>query len=222
MATNPILIKGLDIAQCYYGTQQYFSSLILAAEGVAHRLGDQGWRITSWNYGRPVYVDHWSWSGDRGAHLPRCYKVLFEPGTAPTGQAMDAYGFCLWFFTSDPSGGQRWAPTGFFFRATLRQGGTFQHWIVVPKMAEEVRTTLVSPHTSTVFLHYAAPWPSTLEGNGVDQQMQSMDVVPFPLASITTSEDLDAIRDKAMQALAAGDPNILLADTGYLQRVWAL
>jgi hypothetical protein len=221
MATNPILTKGLEIAQFYYGAQRYFSAFIRAAEGVATHLTNLGLMITSENYGRPVYVEHWAWSRHQEAHLPKFYMVLFNEGTAPPDQEMDRYGFCLWFFTSDPTGGQSWVPTGFFFRATPRPGGTFEHWVVVPKIADAVRTQLVHPDPSAAFLSYAAPWPSALAGNGVDQQLQSIDVVPFPLACITTSEDLEAITQKAIKALLARDPDIR-TDAEYLQRFWGL
>src|SRR5438132_1563483 len=154
MAPNSMLTKGLAIAQFYYGTQRYFRSLLLAMEGMASRLMDLRWTVASGPYGLRVSVIYWPWSDNRSVQLPKYYMVLFNESTAPSGQETDQYGCCLWFFTSDPSGGQPWVPTGFFFRAKLGQGGTFEHWNVVPKIAEDVRTKLVHPQPSYVFLQY--------------------------------------------------------------------
>jgi hypothetical protein len=49
-----------------------------------------------------------------------------------------------------------------------------------------------------------------------------MSVVPFPLTSIKTSEDLEAITMQAVRALSEDDPDLIRKDPVYLKRVWAL
>jgi hypothetical protein len=222
IVNNTILAEGLEVSRFYYEAQRYFSSLILSVEAVANLLTDQGYKIAIVNHGRPVAVQHWSWWSERGAHLPKCYDLRFIKGTSTTDQIIDQYGFSLWFFTGNPETGQPWVPTGFFYRVLPKQEGGFQGWFVVPKIAEEIRLKVVNPQTKDTFLQYAEPWPPALSGQGVGDQLQSMSVVPFPLASIKTTEDLEAITIQAVKALSEENPDIIRNDPVYLKRVWAL
>ncbi|HEX9872333.1 MAG TPA: hypothetical protein VGC99_27800 [Candidatus Tectomicrobia bacterium] len=58
MDSNPIVAKGLEVANFYYNAQRYFAQLILLSEMVAHLLADRGWKITSSYAGHPIFVGH--------------------------------------------------------------------------------------------------------------------------------------------------------------------
>ena len=210
MEINPIVAKGLEVANLYYNAQRYFAQLILLTEGLANLLVDWGWNVAIAYAGRRVSVAHWNWAYDRGAHLPKSYGVNFVEANTSNSQVTDQYGFYLWFFPSNPSGGQRWVPTGYFFRATPKEGGVFENWKVVPKIAEAVRTVLLSPQAKAAFLSYTAPWSLPLAGDGVENQLQQISVVPCPLASIATSEDLEYITTKAIRVLSESNPDIII------------
>jgi hypothetical protein len=222
LVNNTIIAEGLAVARFYYEAQRYFSSLILSVEAVANLLADQGYKVPNLNFSRPVAVAYYSWSSERGAHLPKGYMMWFDRGTSSTGQIMDQYGFSLWFFTSNPEGGQPWVPTGFFYRVTPKQEGELRGWSMVQKIAEEIRLKVVNPQAEATFLQYAEPWPPALAGQGVGDRLQSMSVVPFPLTSIKTTEDLEAITIQAVKALSEENPDIIRKDPVYLKRVWAL
>ncbi len=222
MDSNSIVEKGCQVAEFYYHAQRYFAQFILLTEGVATLLQDQGWEITVWNYGRPVVVQSASWTDQRGAHLPKFYKLTFAKKMLPGAKVTDQYGFCIWFSQNDPSGEQSWVPTGFFYRAILKEGGKWEEWRVIPKIAETVRNYLLRPQADETFLEFKSPWPDPLAGDGVENQLQSVSVVPFPLVSIATSEDLDYITTKAIKALSELNPDIITKNTQYLSRVWSL
>ncbi len=222
MENNLVVEKGVHVAKFYYDAQRYFAQLILLTEGVANLVQDRGWEITFWNYGRPVTVQHSSWSDQRGAHMPKFYKLAFAEKNSSIGQIKVQYGFYICFFQTDPSGEQPWVPSAYFYRADLKDGGKWEEWKVAPKIAETIRMCVLRPRIDETFLGFESPWPSTLAGEGVENQIQSISVVPFPLVSITTSDDLDYITTKAIKALSEFKPDIIRNDKQYLNRVWSL
>ncbi len=219
METNALVSKGLEVAQFYYSAQRYFHQLTLLTEGVAHLLTDRGWKITSWTYGRPINAIPWSWAYDRSI-LPRNYLTRFEKREGSND--IDRYGFSIWFFNNDPSGELPWVPTAYFFRISVEKEGKFEDWKIDPKIAQVVRPILLTPTVESMFLQFAAPWPVQLAGDGVDNQLQSISIVPFPLACVETSEHLETITTKAVRALSEKNPDLIKKDEGYLKLVWAI
>jgi hypothetical protein len=222
MEANPIVAEGLKVAGFYYGAQRYFAQLVYLAEGVASLLGDRGWKITTRNSGKQIFVEQQNWK-ERGALLPREYGFRFVKATVSDVQATDEYCFRLWFFPCDPEGEQPWVPTGYFYRATLVEGATFdQEWRVGQLIPEASRNQLLAPEAEVAFLRFTAPWPRTFAGSDIMSQIRSLEVIPFPLASVKSSEDLEFITLKAVRALSESDPTIVTRDPEYLRRVWAL
>jgi hypothetical protein len=93
---------------------------------------------------------------------------------------------------------------------------------MMQKIPEAIRLKVVNPQAEATFLQYAEPWPPALAGPRVGDQLQSMSVVPFPLTSIKTTEDLEAITIQAVRALSEENPEIIRKDPVYLKHVWDL
>ena len=113
-------------------------------------------------------------------------------------------------------------PCRVFFRATPKEGGVFEDWKVLPKIAEAVRNVLLSPRAAATFLLSTAPWFPPVSGGAVEKQLQKISIVPFPLASIQTSEDLETIMTNALKALSEENADLIKKNPEYLKRVWAL
>lgn len=228
MENNIIITKGKKISEAYYSSQRYFSQIILLAEGVACLLADKGWKITRWNFGKPLSLSMWSWAFDCGAHLPKCYSVRFtkEDSSQTAGKESpvdtDQYGLSFWFFNSDPLGDRPWVPTGYFFRVSVLEGRNFEDWKVDPKIAEVVRPLLLEPTLESFFVQLAKPWPPKLASDGVDNLLKLIMIVPFPLAAIENSEDLEMVTNKAVLALSDGNGDFLTADEEFRRRVWGI
>lgn len=222
MDSNSILEKGYQVANFYYHAQRYFAQFILLTEGVANLLRDLGWEVKLPQYSRPVVVQPASWTEPGGAHLPKFYKLAFTKKDTSRNHFNDQYGFCIWFFQTNPSGDKRWVPTGYFYRATLKEGGRWDEWPVVAKIAETVRNYLLRPEAAETFLEFKSPWPTSLADEVVESHLQSISIVPFPLVSIVTSEDLDYITTMATRSLSELNPDLIKKDAQYLNRVWSL
>ena len=93
---------------------------------------------------------------------------------------------------------------------------------MLPKIAEAVRNVLLSPRAAATFLLYTAPWSPPVSGDAVEKQLQKISIVPFPLASIQTSEDLETIMTNAIKALSEENADLIKKNPEYLKRVWAL
>jgi hypothetical protein len=229
MEINLLISKGNEISQFYYSAQKYFSKIILLAEGVANLLADKGWKITGGISGRPLNIYSWDWRWDRGALFPKCFIVRFKKGdvdqvgdsTCPIDN--DQYGMSLWFFNSDPEGEIPWVPIGYFFRITVLEGNIFEDWKVDPKIAQVIRPLLLEPTLESCFVQFPQPiWPSKLAGDGVDNLLKSIMVVPFPLAAIENSEDLEIVTNKAVRALSDGNSDLLTSDEEFRRRIWGI
>jgi hypothetical protein len=221
MENNTLVSKGQEIARYYYATKRYFQQFILLTEGVANLLKDRGWEITLTTSitRQPLEVNYWDWKYDRSM-LPKNYWARFKKMEGSND--LDDYGFSIWFFNNDPDGEQPWVPTAFFSRITLEKEGNFNCWTVDPKIAEVVRPRLLANLKESCFIEFKAPWPTQLAGEGVDNQIQSISVVPFPLAAINTSDDIEKITTKAIEALSLKNPAILTEDKDYLKLAWGM
>lgn len=220
MESNHIFQKGREVAKFYYGAQRYFGRLILLLEGVANLLVELGWEVPILQYGRRVSVQHASWTESAAPQLPKFYKVMFSKRISSGDQTTDQYRFYLWFFQNDPLGEQGWVPTGFFYRVTLKEGGQWDEWNGTSKIAEAIRNYCFIPRLESTFIQLTSPFPFALAD--VENQLQALNVVPFPLASIVTSEDLEYITKKAVKALSELTPDTVRRDPEYLKRVWSL
>lgn len=217
MESKTLVSKGLEIAEFYYSAKRYFNQLILLTEGISNLLIDKGWNITAWKTGRPAFVTPYSWVHDRST-LMKSFSTRFEKEEEPNIK----YGFSIYFYNYDPSGEQQWVPSACFFRVNLIEDKSFEDWKVDPKIAQFIRPLLLSPSVNSVFIETSKPWPKELSGDGVDNQIQSISIVPFPLASIENSENLEFITTKAINALSVNNPKALVVDEEYLTSVWEL
>lgn len=217
MESKTLITKGLEIADFYYSAKRYFNQLFLLTEGISNLLIDKGWKVTSWMNKRPVSIISYLWSNDR-SNLTKSFSARFEKEEEPNIK----YGFSIFFFNYDPLGEQQWVPSAYFFRVKLIEDKSLDDWKVDPKIAQYIRPILLSHSVNSVFIETSEPWPKELSGDGVDNQIQSISIVPFPLASIENSEDLEYITTKAINALSENNPKILANDEEYLTRVWEL
>lgn len=219
LSNSQLKQKGLEVSTLYSSARRYFDQLTLLTQGVANLLADRGWNITTWNYQRPINLWTWSWVNDRCV-LPKAYVTRFEP--THSQELPGKFGMSIWFYKHDPAGTMPWVPTGCFFRIILKDNGKYEDWKVDPQLAEFVRPQMFSPTVETVYQKISAPWPSPLEAEGALDQIQTLWVIPFPLAAVETSEDLETITTRAVQALSKDDREILLKDPIYMRLVWPL
>ncbi len=99
---------------------------------------------------------------------------------------------------------------------------TFEDWKVDQKIAQMLRPILLIPSIDAVYMQISEPWPTNFNGDGIDNQIQSVSIAPFPLASIENSEHLEIITTKAVKALSENDPDLLRNDEKYLTCFWGL
>jgi hypothetical protein len=219
MSDIEIKCKGLDTAKFYYSAQRYFNQLNLLTTNVTTFLTDQGWKVDPWNYNLQWGWELYSFLGHRCV-LPKRFFATFESGV--TSGDRDKFGFSVWFFNSDPTGELPWVPTAYFYRTTLKEESKFEFFKFDPQLAQIIRGHVLTPSLDSVFLHFSSPWPESFAGADLVNALLEIDVVPFPLAAITNSEELEMITSSAVGALSAKTPSILKDDNAYLKLAWGL
>ena len=213
---SEIVNKNLEIAKFYYQAQQYFRSIVLLCETVATCVQDKGFAVTSWYSGKPLNIDNYNYASNRGACLPRHFRVVFKPKKEELARTV-TYAFFIWFFSEDPESDASWVPSGFISKAQRKEPGDWQFWPCLNSIAEQVRPCLLSPRPEHALLSYSDPWPEKLKGNGIDE-LSSLNIVPFSLSAISNSDDIAALLGKVIPLMELGKADELKADEDYFRR----
>jgi hypothetical protein len=222
---NVIKERGFKISESYYANNVFFRQLTLLSQSVVNILLDKNMNVKYFSYGKQYTFDQFDWVGDQGFVLPYNYKIhfLYKTGGNENFEASKTHYFwSLCFSCFNPEGNTSWVPFGFFARVERKEPGPLPD--KVWKIADTLRPIVVN-HDRNNSVHQVFginEWPLSLQGEGGSDDLSKIITVPFPLAAISTSENLPDLVKKALSALKNENGSSLQNDTDYLQKYWGL